>query len=444
LPQQCAVLLKNEEQALPLKDSDSVAFIGEFASAPRYQGAGSSHINVPHAISAMEAAEGEGKAVVYARGYDVHEQTEEASLIAEACKAAQKAKTAVVFAGLPDSYETEGCDRDNMALPENQNRLIAAVAAENPNTVVVLHGGSAMELPWLEQVKAVLLVHLGGEAVGAATVQLLYGEANPSGKLAETWPKKLADNPSYLNFPGERGTVTYAEGIFIGYRYYDKKEMDVLFPFGYGLSYTSFVYSDLTVDKTDLMDTENLTVSCKVKNVGTVPGREAVQLYVRDEVASVRRPVRELKGFEKIFLNPGEEKTVTFTLGKRAFAYYEPKVKDWFVETGRFFVEIGASSRDIRLSAQVNMTGTTELPIVYTATTPVGDLMKTAKGREIFGQIMAARSGRGNAGSHTKSMGEGSEKAVTRMMQEMPLGALVTYGAMNEQQLNGIIAMLNS
>lgn len=442
LAAKCAVLLKNEGGILPLKD-EKVAFIGEFAAKPRYQGAGSSHINVPHAVSALEAAE--GKNVIYAQGYDIHTEENADLLLVQAVEAAKAADAAVIFAGLPDSFETEGCDRDTMTMPANQNRLIEAVAAVNPNTVVVLHGGSAMELPWLDKVKGVLYMALGGENVGTATVKLLYGEVNPSGKLAETWPRRLEDNPSYLNFPGEDGVVKYAEDVFIGYRYYDKKKLDVLFPFGYGLSYTKFKYSDLKLDKSEMQDTDTLTVTCKVKNVGSVAGAEAVQLYIRDEVSLVRRPVRELKGFDKVFLNPGEEKELSFTLDKRAFAYYEVKIHDWFVESGKFFVEIGASSRNICLSAEVHVTGTVELPIHYTRQSTVGDLMKSSKGRAFFTQMRAARRGHAEAAmeDNSKNMGEGSEKMVQTMMFEMPLGALITYGAMTSEQLDGLIMMLN-
>lgn len=442
---QCSVLLKNEDAVLPLSNEDAVAFIGEFAAKPRYQGAGSSHVNVPHPISALEAIQ--GKKVAYAQGYDTHARENAEILLADAVDAAKAAKTAVVFAGLPDSFETEGCDRDTLALPDNQNALIQAVASANPNTVVVLHGGSVMELPWLDQVKAVLYVALGGENVGTATVKLLYGEINPSGKLAETWPIKLADNPSYLNFPGEDGIVEYAEGIFIGYRYYDKKEMAVRFPFGYGLSYTAFEYSSLMLDKTSMQDADTLTVRCKVKNTGSVAGKEVVQLYVRDEVSSVRRPVRELKGFNKVSLSPGEEKELTFILDKRSFAYYEPKIHDWFVESGKFFVEIGASSRDIRLSAPVEVVGTAELPLHFTKASTVGDLMKSSKGRSFMEKMMAARGGQGHVDAveqdNLKNMGEGSDKMVQAMMQEMPLGALVTYGAMTFEQLDELLVMLN-
>lgn len=442
LAAQCAVLLKNESGILPLKEKD-VAFIGEFAAKPRFQGAGSSHINVPHAVSALEAAQ--GKDVLYAQGYDVHQEDNADALLTEAVELAKKVSVAVIFAGLPDSFESEGGDRDALGIPENQDRLIEAVAAVNPNTVVVLHGGSAMELPWLDKVKAILYMALGGERVGEATVKLLYGEVNPSGKLSETWPKKLSDNPSYLNFPGEHGKPVYAEGIYIGYRYYDKKEMDVLFPFGYGLSYTQFAYSGLKLEKTELSDTDTLTVTCKVKNVGSVPGAEAVQLYVRDEESTVRRPIRELKGFEKVFLNPGEEKEVSFTLNKRSFAYYEVKLHDWFVESGRFILEIGASSRDIRLSVPVTVNGTTEIPVHVTRLTTIGELTQFPRGRAFVEKMIAARKSHSEEATkdNEKNMGEGSDKVVKSMMTEMPLGSLVTYGVMTFQQLDGLIASLN-
>lgn len=441
LAAQCAVLLKNEG-ILPLK-AGKAAFIGEFAAKPRFQGAGSSHINVPHPVSAVEAAQ--GREIVYAQGYDVHREDNAAQLLAEAVEAAKNAAYAVIFAGQPDSYESEGGDRETMELPGNQNALICAVAAVNPNTVVVLHGGSAMELPWLDQVKAVLYMALGGERVGAAAVQLLYGEVNPSGKLSETWPRKFSDNPSYLNFPGEDGKPVYAEGIYIGYRYYDKKQMDVLFPFGYGLSYTQFAYSDLKLSRTEMDDTDTLTVTCTVKNVGNVPGGEAVQLYVRDEESSVRRPLRELKGFQKVFLNPGEEKEVTFTLDKRSFAYYEVKLHDWFVESGRFFLDIGKSSREICLSAPVTVNGTAEIPITVTRLTTIGELTSFPKGKAFVEQMIAARKAHAQAATadNEKNMGEGSDKIVKSMMTEMPLCSLVTYGVMTFPQLDDLIDMLN-
>ena len=435
---ECAVLMKNESEILPLKENQKVAFIGEFAEKPRYQGAGSSHINVLHAVSALETA---GDAVLYARGYDAHSATTDEALLKEAIEAAKKVDIVVIFAGLPDAFETEGADRDHMRLPDNQNELIKAVSEANPHTVVVLHGGSPVELPWLNQVPALLCVYLGGEQVGAATVDLLYGKVNPSGHLAETWPIRLQDNPSYLNFPGEEGVVTYAEGIFVGYRYYDKKEMPVNFCFGHGLSYTQFEYANLKLDKESLTDQDTLTVSVDVKNIGSVAGKAAVQLYLSDKESTVRRPVRELRAFEKVALQPGEIKTVTFTLDKRAFAYWEPKCHDFYVESGEFVIEIGESSRDIRLNQSVRVEGTTPLAFTVTEQTTIGQLLKHPKGKVIIGNMM-----RSSAMSHvdqTDTMGEGSERMMQGMTMGIPLGALVSYGRLTRGQLKELIQQLN-
>ena len=447
LAQRCAVLLKNEG-ILPLDKEDDIVFIGEFAKKPRYQGAGSSHINVVHPVGALEAAQAAGLTVEYAEGYRVHEDDQTEALITEAVEKAAKAKTAVIFAGLPDSFETEGVDRDTLSMPDNQNALIRAVAKVQPNTVVVLHGGSCMELTWIDQVPGVLLMHLGGQRVGEAAVKLLFGEANPGGRLAETWPVKLSDNPSYLNFPGEDGIVQYREGIFVGYRYYDKKEMQVLFPFGYGLSYTTFDYSSLILDKEEMKDTEQLTVRCTVTNTGTRRGSEAVQLYIKNASGNFIRPIRELRGFEKVELESGESREISFTLGKRAFAFYDTAIHDWYVESGVYEVEIGASSRDIRLNGTVEVQGTVERPFHYTKESTVGDLLKSAKGRAFMQNIMQKNGGdKGIAEAeedNLKNMGEGSEKMVQSMMFEMPLQSIVTFGRMTEEELNGLLNMLNS
>ena len=236
-----AVLLKNEKGVLPLAKGCKAVFLGEFAEHPRYQGGGSSHVNSAKVSCALEHAPG----VAYAQGYRTDEDTVDPALEQAAVAAAADAEVAVIFAGLPERYESEGYDRTTLAMPENQNHLIAAVAAVQPNTVVVLHNGSAVEMPWLNDVPAVLELYLAGDGAGEAAVNLLYGAVNPSGKLAETFPRKLSDTPAYLSFPGERETSVYTEGVFVGYRYYDTKEADVLFPFGHGLSYTTFAYSDL-------------------------------------------------------------------------------------------------------------------------------------------------------------------------------------------------------
>ena len=446
---ECAVLLKNDQQILPIDKGAKVAFIGQFAMQPRYQGAGSSHINVPHAVSALEAAQHFN--IQYAQGYIPTEEGCNEALVEEAVKAAKEAEVAVLFVGLPDAYETEGVDRITMELPENQNHLIEAVAAIQANTVVVLHGGSPVEMPWADKVSSILNMHLGGDNVGTAEIALLFGDANPSGKLAETYPMKLADNPSYLFFPGENGIVEYREGIYVGYRYYDKKEMAVRFPFGHGLSYTSFTYSGLELSKSKLKDTEKLTVTCRVKNTGNMAGKEVVQLYVRDMESSVGRPLRELKGFQKVALEPGEEKTVSFELDKRAFAYYEVRLQEWYVESGSFMLEIGASSRDIRLSTELEVEGTTSIPIKFTKESTMGDLMKSERGRSIMAMMRQQQgSAEGDAADNqeasesVKQLGEGSEKMVERMMIEMPLSSLVSFGRMSEEQLEGLLISLNS
>lgn len=435
---ECAVLMKNDG-LLPLSETQNIAFIGEFASAPRYQGAGSSHINVPHAVSAREYAE--GKHILYAQGYDVH-RPDAPELVEEALETARAADVAVIFAGLPDAFESEGADRTHMRLPDNQNALIEAVLNVNPNTVVVLHGGSPVELPWLHKVKALLCMYLGGERTGEAAVKLLFGEISPSGHLAETWPIRLQDTPCYLNFPGEDGLVKYAEDIFVGYRYYDKKEMPVNFPFGHGLSYTSFDYTDLSLGADKIRDTDSLTVSVRVKNTGKCAGRTAVQLYVRDLKSTVRRPVRELKGFEKVMLAPREETVLTFTLDKRAFAYWDVRCHDWFVESGDYIIEIGESSRKILCSAPVYVEGTVELSFTITKNTTIGQLMKHPKG-SAFVRRMTAKSSGPSQSEQAEAMGEGSEAIMHQMMLDMPLGSLVSYGRMTADQLETMIRNLN-
>ena len=382
----CMVLLKNEEGILPLSREDEIAFIGEFAEKPRFQGGGSSHINCFKTTSALEAAE--GLKIRYAKGYSVADDCATDEMIREAVEAARGARVAVVFAGLPDVYESEGYDRTHMRMPDCQNRLIEAVAAANPNTVVVLYNGSPVEMPWIGSVKAVLEAYLGGQAVGLATVRILFGEVNPSGKLPESFPKKLSDNPSYLFYGGEGDTAEYREGIFVGYRYYDRKETELLFPFGHGLSYTSFDFSDLRLSRERITDQESLTATVRVTNTGKRAGKTVVQLYVGDCESSVFRPVRELKGFDKVFLEPGESKDVSFTLDKRSFAYWNTKIHDWHVESGEFRIEIGHSSRDIACCAAVQVDSTAEIPRRYDVNSIFMDLMQDPRADTVLKPLL--------------------------------------------------------
>lgn len=435
-----AVLLKNDG-LLPLKKGCKVAFIGGFAKAPRYQGGGSSHINSFRVSDALEAAKGIPN-ITYSQGVKDDGITADAGLFAEAVRNAKEAEAAVIFAGLPDSFESEGYDRTHMDLPECQNELIKAVAKVQPNTVVVLHNGSPVTMPWAEDVASILEMYLGGQAVGGAEVDLLYGDVNPSGKLAETFPLRLEDTPSYLNFPGERREVSYGEGIFIGYRWYDARKMQVLFPFGYGLSYTSFEVSGLTLSRSEMKDTDTLLVRVSVKNTGKVSGKEVVQIYVgAAEDSDAVRPIRELKGFVKVVLEPGEEKTVEFTLDKRSFAVFDSEEGEWVIPDGNYRIYVGNSSRNLPLSTDVKITGTQKAALVLQEFTTIGDVLRCPGGQEAMEPIIAKVAKA--FGVHDDALGDGFGKMVDRMMQEMPLHSICSFApvAMDEikRALGGIL-----
>ncbi|MCX7942411.1 MAG: glycoside hydrolase family 3 C-terminal domain-containing protein [Dictyoglomaceae bacterium] len=441
---ECFVLLKNENNILPLKKEGTIALIGAFAKNPRFQGGGSSHVNPTKVDNAVEEITKivEGKAnILYAEGYKLDTDEPDEKLIEEAKEIAKKAEVVIVFAGLPERYESEGYDRPHMKMPESHNRLIEEVAMVNPNLVVVLSNGSPVEMPWVEKPKAILESYLGGQAWGGAVADVLFGVVSPSGKLAETFPKKLSDNPSYLFFPGEGDRVEYREGIFVGYRYYDKKEMEVLFPFGYGLSYTTFEYSDLRLDKKEITDKEVLKVKVKVKNTGKVKGKEIVQLYVRDVKSSVIRPDKELKGFTKVELEPGEEKEVEFELDKRAFAYYNVDIKDWYVETGEFEILIGKSSREIVLKDTVLVKSTVEIRKKYHRNSTIGDIIEDPYAEETFKPIFQQfieRSSLKNAPGDLYQM-------FINMMKYMPLRNLISFGGgqLSEEMLDELIKKAN-
>ncbi len=441
------VLLKNEERILPLGEDKRIAFIGAFAEKPRFQGGGSSHINCHRVTSALEAAAGNPN-IVYARGYLAETDETDEQLLCEAVKAAEEAEAAVIFAGLPDRYESEGYDRVHMSLPLCQNRLIQEISRVQPNVVVVLHNGSPVEMPWLSEVKGVLEAYLGGQAVGSAEYDILFGKVNPSAKLAETFPLKLEDNPSYLNFPGEfsgEDRVEYREGIFVGYRYYDKKKMDVLFPFGHGLSYTTFEYSNLTLSSSRIRDTESLTVSVDVTNTGEREGREIVQIYVADKESRADRPVKELRDFAKVNLKPGERKTVTFTLGKRAFAYYNTDIHDWYVESGDFTIMAGRSSRDIVLCRDVYVESGQKLPVRYTLDSILGDVMKNPKAMELMKNLTAGKVF-GDGGQESIGSQAISQEMMQATMHDMPLHSIPSFAGelgIGMDQLQAFVDMLN-
>ena len=436
IAEESMVLLKNEN-VLPLTPSENIVFIGGFAKKPRYQGGGSSHINSFRVDSAIDAVRDIAE-VSYVEGFSSSKDIYDEKLAAEAVEAAKKADKAVIFAGLPDSFESEGYDRSHMRLPECQDRLIREIAEVQPNTIVVLHNGSPVEMPWKDDVKGLLEAYLGGQAGGSAVVNILYGKVNPSGKLAETLPLKLSDNPSYLNF-AEREKVNYSEGVFVGYRYYDAKEMEVAFPFGHGLSYTTFKYSNLKLDRTEMTDQDTLTVSVDVTNTGSRAGKEVVQLYVSDRTGSVRRPLKELKGYEKVSLDPGETKTVTMTLDKRSFAWYSTELHDWYAASGEYEILIGASSRDIRLTVEIRLDSTQKLPLNLTLNTPLGDLIADERTRE-FGLSLQQKMDEffyGAAGSTDKLSDDDSDEdpMADAIAASIPIRNAVSFGLMEKEEL---------
>lgn len=444
MAKECAVLLKNDNRVLPLEKSEKVAFVGGFVEKPRSQGSGSSHINSAYVPSIADVIS-DNENIRYAKGFDLDDEQADEALTAEAVSLAKESDVTVIFAGLPNRYESEGADRRHMDIPANQNALISEIAGVTKNVVVVLFNGSPVTMPWKDEVSGILEMYLGGDGVSEATLALLYGDANPSGKLAETFPLKLADNPSYLNFPGEMGVAEYHEGVFVGYRYYDKKEMEVLFPFGHGLSYTTFAYSDLKISAEKITDQQCVDVTVTVTNTGNVAGKEVVQLYAGNPSSKIRRPLRELKGFEKVALKAGESRQVTFTVPASALAYYEVKLHDFYVESGRYEISVGASSRDIRCRGTVEVEATKQIPIVVTTETTIGELMKIPAAAAMVEQLKQSRTqDREASASDVEALGEGGKEMAENMMFEMPLGSLLAFGVMSEEQLNGLIAMLNA
>lgn len=426
---EAVVLLKNESQLLPLEKSQRVAVIGELAKKPRYQGGGSSHINPYQLDNAYDEVAHYTDSVSYAQGYDLEKDKVDDQLIHEATECARNSEVAVLFVGLPDRYESEGFDREHMSLPTNHEALIRSVLDAQPNTIVVLSNGSPVEMPWVDDVPAIIEGYLGGQAGGGAVADILYGVESPSGKLAETFPVKVEDNPSYLYFPGEGDRVEYREGIFVGYRYYDTKKIKPLFPFGHGLSYTTFSYENMTVSTHDLNDSENVTVTIQVKNTGSVKGKEIVQLYVHDKHSSVVRPDKELKAFDKVELEPGETKEVDLELDRRAFAYYNTDKEDWSVESGEFELRVGPSSADIALTDTISITSSEPTTFKVTRNSTIGDLMQSEHAEKL-NQFLESHFSDSpftpDEETEAKSE-EGGSDMMSEMLKYVPLRALVNF-----------------
>ena len=444
----CMVLLKNEDAILPLKAEEKVLIVGEFAAKPRYQGGGSSHINSFKVTSLLDALSGMDN-ISYSQGYRIDTPETVPDLLEAARKAAAEADKVVIVAGLPDSFESEGYDRTHMRMPEGQEQLIAEIARVNPRTVVLLYNGSPIEMPWIDAVKGVVEGYLGGQNLGNANRAVLFGEVNPSARLPETFPLRLEDTPCFLSYGGEKNTAVYSEGVFVGYRYYTAKKQPVLFPFGYGLSYTRFEYSNLSLSSDSIPDTDVLTVSVDVTNTGSVDGKEVVQLYVADRESSVFRPVRELKGFEKVFLKAGETRTVTFTLDKRSFAYWNTEIHDWFVETGIFDIQICRDAETVLLSAPVTVTGTTRVPVHYDLNSIMLDIMQDPKAYAVIRSAM--QQGMSALSNQDQETSDAANEAITEemnlaMMNYMPLRGMLAFsgGAMTREQLEQLLAAMNA
>lgn len=387
------VLLKNAEHVLPIAADQRVALIGAFAKSPRYQGAGSSMVNptrTSHAAEELAQIIGESR-VSYAPAYDVEGETTDA-LIDEAVRCAQSADIAVVFAGLPDSYESEGFDRHSIDMPPGHVRLIEAVAAKQPNVVVVLLNGSAVSMPWAPRVKGIVEAWLGGQAGGAAIADVLSGRTNPSGKLAETFPQALEHTPTFPNFPGRAGHAVYGEGVFVGYRYYDAKRIEPLFPFGFGLSYTEFAYAAIrtSASRFDADRDGTVNVEVDIRNTGTVAGKEVVQLYVHERTPALKRPVNELRAFAKVALEPGEQTTVRFALSRRDFAYFDAHHEAWAVNPGVFEIRVGGSSRDLPLAVELEIAARATRTKPLTRRSLVGEFRTVPGGDAFYAELVHA------------------------------------------------------
>ena len=439
------VLLKNDD-VLPIKADEKIAIIGGFAENPRFQGGGSSHINAHNIVSAVSVADSFGS-FTYTEGfpYDGDQMSDE--MKNQAVEAAKNADKVVVFAGLPDAYESEAYDREHMRLPECQNILIDELLKLSKPVIIVLHNGSPVEMPWAEYVDGIVEAYLGGEGVGEAVMNVLYGKVNPSGKLAESFPKKVEDNPSYLSYLGQNHRCNYSEGIFVGYRYYDTKKMDVLFPFGFGLSYTTFNYSNLKVSvggsavsgAVDI-NADKITVSVDVTNTGNMAGKEIVQLYISDKTKAAIRPVHELKGFEKIALNPGETGTVSFELDKRSFAWFNEPISDWYAAGGEYVIEIGKSSRDIVLTETIEVKGDAPVLPVIDMDVQIGDLLKNDITKNVVLRVMKEEIQKfsGSDGLEVTDM----DPMTYAMLQYLPIRTLRSFTHMTNERVESIVAAL--
>ncbi len=448
---ECLVLLKNENNILPISDkTDKIAVIGDFAQKPRFQGSGSSQVRPTQTANLLE----EWKKIApkntnfsFASGYEESGETSE-KLINEAVEAAKKSSVAVLLVGLPEIFESEGYDRDNIDLPEGHTRLIEAVTAAQPNTVVVLMNGSAVAMPWAQKPKAIIEAWLTGQGGSGAIADVLTGKVNPSGKLSETFAKRLEDTPAFIDFPAKNGVATYGEGLFVGYRHYDKRKIEPQFPFGFGLSYTTFEYKKMGTKSKVFFENDNLEVSVTVKNTGKVAGSEVVQLYVHQQNPTLIRPINELKQFEKVALAAGEEKTITFQLNRRDFAQYNDAAHDWLITTDQYDILAGSSSRNLPLQQTVSVKAAMTFFPKLTRNSTLQDFGNNPKGVAFYKEFEAKMmKGNPNEPKGTPAEEEAKRKAGLMMMtfmKQTPMRTIVSMmDAMSSEKLDQILEEIN-
>ncbi|QXE00189.1 glycoside hydrolase family 3 C-terminal domain-containing protein [Terribacillus sp. DMT04] len=438
------VLLRNEQQALPLQTTEKVAVIGDLADKVRYRGGGSSQVTPTKLDTPLDKLrEKAGEHIQFAQGYAAEAEEPDEKLLREAEHTAKAADKVILFLGLPEEQESEGFDREHLHLPKNQLLLLERLKNQNTQLIVVLSNGSPVEMPWYQHADAILETYLGGQAIGSAITNILYGDTNPSGKLTETFPVRLEDTPAYLNFNQEKNRVVYQEGIYTGYRYYDTKDVTPLYPFGHGLSYTTFQYSDLELSANDIQDTDTLTVRFTLTNTGDKKGKEAAQVYISDQKSSVARPVKELKGFEKVALEPGEKKEIAIVLDSRAFAFYDPEQQSWRVETGAFDILVGSSSKSIQLKETVEVTETAAPTPKYGRNSTVSDVLEDPHNRDKMEKLLLSLRGKlGLISEEAQSV----EEMLFPMLNDLPLRGLVNFsqGQYTDKQLEVFIDTLNS
>ncbi len=452
---ECMVLLKNKGGILPLHPDKKtkISVIGSFAAEPRYQGAGSSQVNPTHldnALDELKQLAGHLLTFSYAPGYTYEGQTTP-QLLAEARKAAKQSNVTLLFVGLPDSYESEGFDRSTLGLPEGHLKLIDEISKVQPNLVVVLMNGSAVSMPWVKKPKAILEAWLGGQAGGGAIADVIFGLVNPCGKLAETFPMRLEDTPAFPEFPGLNCQANYGEGVFIGYRHYDKRKIEPLFPFGFGLSYTTFAYSQLKVSR---LSSRNVRVEVTVKNTGRRAGKEVVQLYTREQIPEVPRPEKELKAFAKILLNPGESKQVVFNLPESSFGFWDVQSHSRRVTPGFYDVMVGSSSRHLPMLKMAKLKGDHPKALPLNEDSMLKDVARHPKGKAYYEQLVQATGLAGAIGNHSKKSLtprekadiEKAKKALMAFVNELPLNRIggFSVGKFGDEQLRKILKKIET